>query len=184
MFSDQPHSHPHPIGGGGSDGPGPFGWGGGRGRARRGEVRIAVLLLLAEGPMHGYQLMRAINDRTSGRWSPSPGAVYPTISQLEDEGIVSVTAEGGRRLVRLTDAGRAYVDEHRGSWTDPFGAGVPGPGDLRGLLAQLVGATREVGRFGDETQVAEAAEVLRRARRRLYRLLADDDDAESSRSEG
>ena len=79
---------------------------GGRGRAPRGDVRAAVLLLLAEEPMHGYQLMQAISERSGGRWTPSPGAIYPTINQLEDEGLVSVTADSGRKLVTLTDAGR------------------------------------------------------------------------------
>jgi len=80
------------------------------GRAGRGDVRTAILKLLAEEPMHGYQLMQAVADRTSGGWRLSPGAVYPTIAQLEDEGLVRVSTEGGRKLVTLTDAGRAHVD--------------------------------------------------------------------------
>src|SRR3954451_11769773 len=79
---------------------------GARGGAPRGDVRSAVLLLLAEEPMHGYQLMQAIAERSGGRWPPSPGAIYPTISQLEDEGLVTVTADAGRKLVTLTDTGR------------------------------------------------------------------------------
>src|SRR4029079_18966289 len=90
------------------------------GRAPRGDGRTAVLLLLAEEPMHGYHLMQAIADRTGGRWTPSPGAIYPTISQLEDEGLVTVTADAGRKLVTLTDAGRERVAVHRGPGTDPF----------------------------------------------------------------
>ena len=93
---------------------------GGRGRAPRGDVRTAVLLLLAEEPMHGYQLMQAIAERSGGRWTPSPGAIYPTINQLEDEGLVTVTAESGRKLVTLTDAGREHVDERRETSADPF----------------------------------------------------------------
>src|SRR3954467_7357047 len=88
------HHEPH-------DGPpmrGRRGGGRGRGRASRGDVRAAVLQLLAQEPMHGYQLMQAISDRSGGRWTPSPGAIYPTINQLEDEGLVTVTAEAGRKL--------------------------------------------------------------------------------------
>src|ERR1700712_4417473 len=85
----------------------------GRGRAPRGDVRAAVLQLLAEEPMHGYQLMQAIAERSGGRWTPSPGAIYPTINQLEDEGLVLVTADAGRKLVTLTDVGRAHIDAHR-----------------------------------------------------------------------
>ena len=152
---------------------------GGRGRVPRGDVRAAILLLLAEQPMHGYQLMQAIADRSGGSWTPSPGAVYPAISLLEDEGLVSVAAEGGRKLVTLTDAGREHVESRRESWPDPF-AGAPGRragADLRGLLEQLHGAAREVGRTGTEAQVAAAATILADARRALYLLLAEGPEA-------
>src|SRR3954447_26254952 len=118
---------------------------GGRGRASRGDVRAAVLQLLAEEPMHGYQLMQAIAERSGGRWAPSPGAIYPTISQLEDEGLVTVTADAGVKLVTLTDAGREHVEARRESGNDPF-AGYPAaaPGsDLRTLLEQVHGAVRQ-----------------------------------------
>src|SRR3954454_23578785 len=94
---------------------GPFGgpgWGPhrhGRGRARRGDVRLALLRLLAEEPRNGYQLMQAIEERSEGRWRPSPGSVYPTLAQLEDEGLVrSVEIEGVRRF-EITDAGREHL---------------------------------------------------------------------------
>ena len=80
----------------------------GRGRAQRGDVRAAVLMLLSEQPVHGYQLMRAIIERTAGAWRPTPGAVHPTIAQLEDEGVVSVVAEAGRNT-----AAREIVDRAR-----------------------------------------------------------------------
>src|SRR4051812_22104061 len=145
--------------------------GGGRGRAPRGDVRAAVLLLLAEEPMHGYQLMQAIAERSGGRWTPSPGAIYPTISQLEDEGLVTVTADAGRKLVTLTDAGREYLE----SQGDPF-AGFPAGGpsvDLRALVEQLHGAVRQVARSGTEAQLTAAAGIIAEARRALYLLLAD-----------
>ncbi len=152
---------------------------GGRGRRPRGDVRTAVLQLLAEQPMHGYQLMQAIAERSGGRWTPSPGAIYPTISQLEDEGLVVVTAESGRKLVTLTESGRAHVEERRAAWADPFaGTDAAGPGaDLRGLLVQLHEAARQVGRTGDDAQLAKAAQVLTEARRSLYLLLADAPEA-------
>src|SRR4051794_19501794 len=83
---------------------------GGRGRMARGDVRVAILTLLAERPMHGYELMQAIRERSAGHWTPSPGAVYPAINQLADEGLVTVTASSGRRVAALTDAGREYVE--------------------------------------------------------------------------
>ena len=171
------HRHHHPRGGRPFPPEGPFTHEGprrhrgGRGRAPRGDVRAATLLLLAEQPMHGYQLMQAIAERSGGRWAPSPGAIYPTISQLEDEGLVTVTADAGRKLVTLTDAGREQIE----SLGDPFGsfpAGNPST-DLRGLVEQLHGAIRQVARSGTEAQRTAAAGIIADARRALYLLLAD-----------
>jgi DNA-binding PadR family transcriptional regulator len=173
-----------PFGGRGHGGPeGHAGHGGPRGghrrgRAPRGDVRAAVLQLLAEQPMHGYQLMQAIAERSGGRWTPSPGAIYPTISQLEDEGLVTVVADAGRKLATITDAGRKYVQQ----LGDPFAAFADaGPRtDLRGLVEQVIGAVRQVGRTGSEAQAAAAAGILADARRALYLLLADGPDAPST----
>lgn len=169
------HHHPHHGGPRGfHDGPHSHGRRG-RGRVPRGDVRTAVLLLLSEEPMHGYQLMQAIADRTGGRWTPSPGAIYPTLSQLEDEGFVAVTAESGRKLATLTDTGREHVETNREAWTDPFaGYDATGPGgDLRRLMMQLHDAARQVARAGSDDQRAAAAKILSEARRALYLLLAD-----------
>lgn len=125
--------------------------------------------------MHGYQLMDTISERTGGAWRPSPGAIYPTISQLEDEGLVRVDAEGGRKLVSLTDAGRAYLDEQGDRIGDPFTAmGTPGGGhNLRQAMEELRTAARAVAQSGSDTQVAAAQQILADARRNLYLLLAD-----------
>src|SRR5919112_228376 len=151
------HHHPRAGSGGPGEGmPHRHPRGGGRGRVPRGDVRTAVLLLLAEQPMHGYQLMQAIADRTDGRWRPSPGAIYPTINQLEDEGLITVTSSAGRKLPALTHAGREHIAESSGSWPDPFTAsgGTDGFVDLRGELAQLHGAARQVARAGSAAQQA------------------------------
>jgi DNA-binding PadR family transcriptional regulator len=180
--------HHHPRGGRPMRGDGPpadgmpgrrGGRGRGRGRAHRGDVRAAVLQLLAEEPMHGYQLMQAIAERSGGRWTPSPGAIYPTINQLEDEGLVVVTADAGRKLVTLTDAGREHIEARRESASDPFAGmteSVPGT-DLRGLLEQLHMAARQVGRTANDTQLAAAGAILAEARRALYLLLAEGPDS-------
>src|SRR3954452_12596341 len=167
----------HPPFGGGPDGPfrgGPRGRraGGRHGRAGRGDVRSALLLLLAEEPMHGYQLMQAVAERTGGAWKLSPGAVYPTIAQLEDEGLVRVTAEGGRKLVALTEAGRAHVAALGD--VDPFTAfsGAGDRPDLRALIGELMGATHQLARVADADQLTQAARVLGDARRALYLILA------------
>ena len=146
-----------------------------RGRAPRGDVRAAILLLLAEEPMHGYQLMQAIADRTDGRWTPSPGAIYPAISLLEDEGLVVAHAESGRKVVTLTEAGLALVEENRATWPDPFDTSAQGPAgpDLRGAVMQLAEAARQVGRTGSPDQRERAASIIDDARRALYLLLAD-----------
>ncbi len=145
-----------------------------RGRAQRGDVRTALLLLLAEQPMHGYQLMQAITERTSGAWRPSPGAVYPTLSQLEDEGLIDTLAQGGRKLATLTEAGRAYLTTHGDAMPDPFTeftARSGGENDLRGALEELRYPTRQL-TLGNPQQVQAAQRVLAEARRSLYLILA------------
>ncbi len=126
--------------------------------------------------MHGYQLMQAIADRTNGAWRPSPGAIYPTIAQLEDEGLVTVTPDSGRKLVALTDAGREHLKAHADTMADPFTAVTEQAGgrlDLRGAVEQLRGAVRAVAMSGNESQIVAAQEILSQARRSLYLMLAD-----------
>ncbi|WP_157126943.1 PadR family transcriptional regulator [Rhodococcus sp. p52] len=172
---DEPGFRPHRGGGGRGHG-GPRG--GRRGRAQRGDVRAAVLRLLGTEPMHGYQLMEAIAERTGGAWRPSPGAIYPTISQLEDEGLVTVEKEGGRKLVSLTDAGRTYIDDPENELLDPFAAHDPDSDapDLRLALRELQVATRSVAMGGSDAEVAAAHAVLTGAKKSLYRILAGDID--------
>ena len=141
---------------------------------RRGDVRVAVLLLLAEEPMHGYQLMQTIAERTDGAWSPSPGAIYPTLNQLEDEGLVRIDTSGGRKEVSLTEVGRAHVEEHRPEWPNPL-ASEDGP-RLRELMHSLSEAVRQVGRTGTDAQRQQTARELTDVRRRIYLILAGDEE--------
>ncbi|MGF0118499.1 PadR family transcriptional regulator [Promicromonospora sp. Marseille-Q5078] len=154
---------------------GPRGHRGGR-RAGRGEIRAAVLLLLAEQPMHGYQVITELAARTDGRWRPSPGAVYPAISQLQDEGLVAVADDGGRRLASLTDEGRAYLEEHREELGNPWQKVAEDPRrqghELHVAMRALGGAVEQVARAGDRAQAEAAAAVLDRARRDVYLVLA------------
>jgi DNA-binding PadR family transcriptional regulator len=162
----------------GPGGFGPFGRGGRGKRARRGDVRAAILLLLEEEPRNGYQLMQELEERSGGVWRPSPGSIYPALSQLEDEGLVRSDENAGRRAFQLTDAGRTYLEENRealGSPWDDVGGDVPeGVIELRKLMMQLGMATMQVAQAGDEAQTAEAHKVLEDARRSLYRILAGD----------
>jgi DNA-binding PadR family transcriptional regulator len=175
------HAHrPHDHRGRGGRG-GPRGRGRGRGRIHRGDVRTAILLVLADEPMHGYQIMQAISDRTGGAWRPSPGAVYPTIAQLEDEDLVTTREEGGRRLVTLTSEGRTYVEERSARLGDPFAdfADRPTGPDLREPLHELHAAVRQIGISGSAEQVEAAAHVLAQARRSLYLILAGEAESTS-----
>ena len=168
-------------------GGGPFGgpgWGPprhgrGRGRARRGDVRLALLRLLAEEPRNGYQLMQAIEERSEGVWRPSPGSVYPTLAQLEDEGLVrSVEAEGARRF-EITDAGREHLEtraEEPAPWEPPAEAGDNPLADLGPLVIQIGKATFQVASVGDKDQRDRARETLSETRRALYRILGEDHD--------
>lgn len=167
--------------------PGPFGpgWGGpmgrrGRGpggRARRGDVRTAVLALLAERPMHGYEIIQELAERTGGVWKPSPGSVYPTLQLLEDEGHVVAEEDAGKRRFSLTESGRSVAAEMAGEKTpwEEVNEGIdPGAKNLREGLGQLAVAAVQIGRVGTTEQQAEAAAILAETRRRLYRILAAD----------
>ena len=168
---------------GGPFGPGAFGRGfpfgpgfaGGFRRAGRGDIRAAILALLAEKPMHGYQVIQELSERSGGAWRPSPGSVYPTLQQLEDEGLVrAVQSEAGRRVYELTDAGRTEAAAAGRPWEEAAGEGEGEVAGMRDLFLQVAAATWQVVQAGSAKQRAAAADILRDTRRRLYQLLADD----------
>jgi DNA-binding PadR family transcriptional regulator len=158
------------------------GWGvqrPGRPRVRRGEVRLALLRLLAEEPRNGYQLMQAIEERSEGLWRPSPGSVYPTLAQLEDEGLVVSGGTERARRFELTDAGREQLD-HRRDEPDPWRLPADDTADplpeLAPLVVQIGKAALQVATAGDPAQHERARVLLAETRRALYRILAEDDD--------
>ena len=162
-------------------GRGPRGCGGppgGGSRARRGDVRTALLVLLAEEPRNGYQLMQEIEERSDGAWRPSPGSVYPTLQQLEDEGLVVTVERDGRKLLELTDLGRERLAERPETETAPWDAAKgevgDGPRQLAHLVREVHLAAGQLIHAGDEAQMAQAREILANARRSLYRILAGD----------
>ncbi|MDO5534238.1 MAG: PadR family transcriptional regulator [Propionibacteriaceae bacterium] len=157
----------------------------GRRRAQRGDVRAAILTLLAEEPMHGYQLMQTIAQRSEGRWTPSPGAIYPTLSALSDEGLVTMTEAEGRKLASLTPAGTDHVEQHRASWSEPFQreAATEGP-NLHGLTRDLAEAVRHAARTASPSQRERLATILTTARRDVYRALLSDDGSEPNNADG
>ena len=155
---------------------GPGGPGGpGRGGMRRGEIRPLILAALATKPMHGYEVIQALEANSGGRWRPSAGSVYPTLQQLSDEGLVSSEEIEGRRVHTLTDAGRQAVAANPTprSWADipsDSSAGLPD------AIKALLGATMQVQRMGSPRARQETLRILTDARRQVYRLLADDEE--------
>ncbi len=175
-------------GGGGFGDFGPFGWGPqrhggpfGRGRkARRGDIRTAALLLLAEEPRNGYQIMQEVQERSDGVWRPSPGSVYPALQQLEDEGLIRSEETQGRKLFHLTDEGRAAAAARETGAPAPWDQMSSDVGETAHELGQaarsVMVAFAQVMRTGDERQMAQARTVLANARRELYRILAEQGD--------
>lgn len=146
-------------------------------RAGRGDVRAAVLSLLAEQPMHGYQIIHQIQDRSGGAWKPSPGSVYPTLQLLAHEGLIRAEAESGRKTYSLTDEGRAEVEasaDHGAQWQKPGNTRASGMKILSKAGVELAQAAAQVGRSGSYEQIREAATEIDRTRRTLYSILARD----------
>lgn len=157
--------------GGGSGGPGgPRG-----GRARRGDVRSAILSLLAEAPASGYGLMKAIAEKTQDAWRPSPGSVYPTLAQLVDEQLIEPTDPAAARSdFRLTAAGRAHVAEHAEQIAAAWDiASDDESGQLRGATMKLMGALRQFGADATPDQQKRAAEKVDTLRKELYAILGE-----------
>lgn len=182
---DSPQEHGRGFGRGfgpggagfGGFGPG-FGPGGPRGsrRANRGDVRSAILSLLADGPSNGYGLIRAIEEKTGGAWRPSPGSIYPTLQQLVDEELISPTGTERRTDYALTDAGRAYLAEHADDLKKAWDA-TPGQSDADAAfhesVGKLVGVVHQFRSSATDAQRAAATEKLDEVRRALYLILAD-----------
>jgi DNA-binding PadR family transcriptional regulator len=149
----------------------------GRGPKRdRGDVRAAILALLTEEPMHGYQIITELNERSGGVWRPSPGSVYPTLQAMEDQGLVTADKAEGKRVFSLTDEGRAEAATS-GDGPAPWESAARGADrslvDLRGLMVEVAAAVVQVGRTGSEGQVKAVGELLADTRRRIYLVLAD-----------
>jgi DNA-binding PadR family transcriptional regulator len=146
-------------------------------RMRRGDVRSAVLRLLHESPMHGYQIIHEIESRSGGAWKPSPGSVYPTLQLLSDEGLIVSTEAEGRRTYSLTDTGREVASAEAES-PAPWLAGSERPTGPRGSLAQaglkVAKTAAEVARTGSPAQMEKAAQALDDAAKALSAILTQD----------
>jgi DNA-binding PadR family transcriptional regulator len=176
----------------GPDRRGPRGRGSGRGgghrgrghgpgghRARRGEVRDAVVTLLAEGSKHGYQILQELAERSGGSWSPSPGSIYPILHRLAAAGLVKAEkVEDGRRVFTLTDDGRVMAERIAAAGEAPWTTIGRGESDeareLRHLVLQLDGAVGQVAQVATTEQLVRASAIVAESRRRLYALLAEE----------
>ncbi len=162
-------------------------------KVRRGDVRTAIIDVLhrartAEEPINGYQVIQEISELSNGEWRPSPGSVYPTIQQLQDEGLVESDDERGRRTVRLTDTGVAWAEANTAElatvWApfaraeQPAAEQPSGQADIKSEIGQVVSAVWQLGTQGSEQQRRAALDVLVDTRRRLYGILADGREGE------
>jgi DNA-binding PadR family transcriptional regulator len=185
------HRHRRPGGAGprGDFGAGGFSaggppWRGGGRKARRGDIRTAALLLLAEEPRNGYQIMQEVEERSDGAWRPSPGSVYPALQQLEDEGLIGALELDGRKAFQLTDAGRAHLaerdPERPAPWEQMSGDLGAKAHQLGKIMREVAFAFTQVMRAGSEDQQEQARKVLVNARRELYSILADGAEPEDA----
>ncbi len=162
-----------------------FGFGGPRGRrgggrrGKRGDVRAAILTLLSDRPMHGYEMIQEISERSGGLWRPSPGSVYPTLQLLVDEGlIVGTESEGSKRLFELTDDGRAAAEKVETPPWEQIAEGWkddPGHANLHSALGQLIGAVAQSAYTATEEQQQRIVDILNGARREVYNILGETD---------
>ncbi len=195
-FSDHVREHRGDAGFGGfaGFGPGPgfggfgpgagFGFGpGGRrggprggGRGKRGDVRAAILKLLVERPMHGYEMIQEINERSQQLWKPSPGSVYPTLQLLVDEGLLVATeSEGSKKLFELTDDGRAAAEKiETAPWDEITEGADPTTMGLRSAVGQLMGAVAQSAHAASAEQQQRIVEIVNNARREIYQVLSED----------
>jgi DNA-binding PadR family transcriptional regulator len=148
----------------------------GGGRARRGDIQTAVLRLLAESPMHGYQIIQELANRSGGAWNPGPGSVYPTLQAMEEQDLVTSTMDGSKRVFSLTDAGRTAAATResttRSPWDDMADASGPRV-ELRQALHGLMAAAAQIERTGTDEQIGKATEHVDQARKAIYLLLAE-----------
>jgi DNA-binding PadR family transcriptional regulator len=172
-----------PFGGGGF-GPGRGSRGGWR-KARRGDIRTAALLLFAEEPRNGYEVMQLVEERSDGVWRPSPGSVYPALAQLEDEGLIRSQELDGRKVFAITDEGRALLAQRGGDRPAPWEEMSSGVGSEHAqfgkLIREVAFAYAQLARTGSPSQLAAAREVLAQSRRELYRILGDGEDEPESK---
>ncbi|MGP4054605.1 PadR family transcriptional regulator [Mycobacterium sp. 4D054] len=146
------------------------------GRGRRGDVRAAILKLLIDRPMHGYEMIQEIHERSQQLWKPSPGSIYPTLQLLVDEGLLTATeTEGSKKLFELTDDGRAAAEKiETAPWDEIAGEADPGAVSLRNAVGQLMGAVAQSAHAATPEQQQRIVDIVNNARREIYHILGED----------
>jgi predicted O-methyltransferase YrrM/DNA-binding PadR family transcriptional regulator len=157
--------------------------GGRRGGSRRGSVRGAILVLLTEGPMHGYQMLRVMEERSGGRWKPSPGSLYPMLQALEDEGLLLSGDHEGRRTYELTEAGRGEIAAGGvvAPWQGQEECREDRPDTLDTALRALRSAVGHVEDTAGPDERAATVALIESVRRSVYLLLAGQPDPAARR---
>jgi len=140
-------------------------------------VRAAILALLKERPMHGYEMIQELDSRTGGVWRPSPGSVYPTLQMLEDEGLIVSEESEGRKRFTLTEAGQAEATAAAADapWNEFSDETVSSGQDTKEAIFGIMNALRQIGFEGDREQWQRAVAELAETKRKLYAILAEDE---------
>ncbi|MGO8863592.1 MAG: PadR family transcriptional regulator [Acidimicrobiales bacterium] len=144
----------------------------------RGAVRPLLLIALLDGPAHGYEVIRRLEELSRGIWRPSPGSVYPTLQMLEDAEVLVGQEAGGKRVYSLTEVGRAEAESARAiglgkRWEAGANPDDVQRADLRTAVGDLHVAARQVREVASPEQMENAVAIIREARQRLYQLLIE-----------
>jgi DNA-binding PadR family transcriptional regulator len=143
---------------------------------RRGGMQTAILALLAENPMHGYQIIQELATRSGGAWTPGAGSVYPALEQMEAQGLVTGDQQDDKRVYTITDKGRELAQHHEAHHQAPWDEAAEASGprvELRKSTFALFNAAQQVERTGSDEQVTKAIELLDQARKQVYGILAE-----------
>jgi DNA-binding PadR family transcriptional regulator len=145
-------------------------------RARRGDIKFLLLETLAEGPMHGYEVIQRLSERHEGRYRPSPGSVYPTLQMLEEGGFLTGELTNGKRVYTITDSGRQLLEERTTTGEDePESAEASDWRKLRKSGFAFIMAAREGLHHADPATRERVRAVLDRTRREIYAILAEEE---------